>query len=486
MPMASGGRVDMGSDAELGSGGALPGLRNLGHFRAMRESEPVWHEPGTGDWHVYRYADAAAVLADHETYSSDFATVDPGMSRTRAGNIVAMDPPQHHHVRRLVSQAFTPQSIALLEGWVEQITERLLDGVRGEDRFELISTVGSPLPVTVIAELLGVPSEDREQFHAWVDAGINQVPAGGTGGNPLQPFLDYLPGHVARHRADPAPDLIGRLIAAEVDGRHLSDAEICGFATLLLVAGNITTTDLIGNAAVCLDEHPEAQEALRRKPALIPTAVEEMLRYRSPIAQDERYTTREARIGDTLVPARQTVKIWLLSANHDEREFESPDQFRFDREPNRHLAFGRGVHFCLGAPLARLEARVALRTLLRRYASLRLDRSGRRWSTPTRSSPACAPSTSSSSPREGDQRVARPSERASARSIEWVPGSPSKRPSAPRGRQSGTPAWPDASPPPTGTTCPDSAESRARWTMSWFSKLCPIVPTTGSPWMTAS
>jgi cytochrome P450 len=338
----------------------------------MRDRSPVWHDAETGSWHVYRYADAAPILADHETFSSDFGIVDPGMARTREGNIVAMDPPRHHRLRRLVSQAFTPQSIALLEERIARITAQLLDELEGREKVELVAALAAPLPHIVIAELLGVPPEDRQLFRGWVDAGVNQRPVQGSQGNPLQPFLDYLPGHVARHRAQPGSDLISRLVAAEVDGQHLSDGEICGFATLLLVAGNVTTTDLLGNAAVCLDEHPEAQGALRDDPARIPAAVEEVLRYRSPIAQDERYTTREAQLGDVTIPARSVVKIWLHSANHDERVFERPEVFRMDRHPNPHLAFGKGIHFCLGAPLARLEARVALEALLRRY-SFRAD-----------------------------------------------------------------------------------------------------------------
>lgn len=141
--------------------------------------------------------------------------------------------------------------------------------------------------------------------------------AGAVEGNPLQPFLDYLQERIAEHRVHTAPDLIGRLIAAEVDGRRLGDEEICGFATVLLIAGNVTTTHLLGNAALCLDEHPEAQRALRADPALIPAAVEEVLRYRSPVAQQERYTTREVRIGGAVIPARRMIQVWLHSANHD-------------------------------------------------------------------------------------------------------------------------------------------------------------------------
>ncbi|HEX4216627.1 MAG TPA: cytochrome P450 [Candidatus Dormibacteraeota bacterium] len=352
--------------------GPLPGLEQLDRYRRMRDQAPVWRDPRTDVWHVYGYDAAAAILADHGTFSSDFTLVRPEGLEEMPGNIITMDPPRHHQFRGLVSQAFTPRSIALLEDRIEAITEDLLDRIGDRDRIELVSDLANPLPVTVIAELLGVPATDRPQFQRWVDDGINR-PAHTTDGNPLKPFLDYLQGHVAEHRTHPAPDLIGRLIEAEVDGRRLTDAEICGFSTVLLIAGNITTTHLLGNAALCLDEHPDAQRALRSDPSLIPAAIEEVLRYRSPVAQQERYTTREVRIGGAVVPARRMMRVWLHAANHDEREFDRPEEFRIGREPNRHLGFGKGVHFCLGAPLARLEARVALAALLRRYPWLRLD-----------------------------------------------------------------------------------------------------------------
>jgi cytochrome P450 len=291
-----------------------------------------------------------------------------------------MDPPRHRQFRSLVSQAFTPRAIARLEPRIAELTEELLDRTEGRTRIELVADLAYPLPVTVIAELLGVPAADRPRFKLWADAllahdtidprdteELDQVTA------ELRKFHDYLREHVERRRAEPRADLLTDLVAAEIDGQRLTDQEIVGFATVLLLAGHITTTLLLGNALLCLDEHQDAQDALRADPAAIPRAVEEVLRYRSPVTHTTRVTAREVRIGDAHIARGELVAAWLLSANHDERQFERPDEFVVDRHPNPHVAFGKGIHFCMGAPLARLEARVALGVLLRRCARLRVD-----------------------------------------------------------------------------------------------------------------
>ena len=357
------------------------GWKDLAWYRAMRDEDPVWRHPETGAWHVFRYADVAAVLADHRTFGSDFSVVYPDQAELTEGNILAMDPPRHHRLRGLVSQAFTPRAIALLEARIAHVTEELLDRTAGRTELELVADLAHPLPVIVIAEMLGVPAEDRDRFKEWADALLSQGTVDPTDKAAmeramaeLRKFHEYLRDHVAARRERPRRDLLSDLVAAEVDGQRLDDQEIVGFATILLLAGHITTTALLGNALLCLDEHRWAQDALRAQPYGIPAAVEEVLRYRSPFAQTTRVTTAEARVGDQVIGPRQMVDVWLLSANHDEREFERPDDFVIDRSPNPHVGFGRGIHFCLGAPLARLEARVALGILLRRYASLRVDR----------------------------------------------------------------------------------------------------------------
>jgi cytochrome P450 len=365
--------------------GARPRLVDPAWHRRMRDSEPVAWDPKVKAWTVFRYEDVTAVLADHRTYSSDFSDVLPARKgltdELREGNILAMDPPRHHKLRSLVGRAFSPRTIGRLEGRIAELTEELLDQARDRSSFELVSELAYPLPVTVIAELLGVPTSDRAQFKVWADALLARDVVDPTDEAAIEAatvdirkFHDYLREHVARRRVEPGHDLLSDLIAAEIDGQRLTDQEIVGFGTVLLLAGHITTTLLLGNALLCLDEHPEAQDALRADPSMIPLAIEETLRYRSPVSWTSRVTTTGVRLGGKEIPARQLVSVSLASANHDEREFHDPDAFIVDRDPNPHVAFGKGIHFCLGAPLARLEGRIALGVLLRRFSRLRVDR----------------------------------------------------------------------------------------------------------------
>jgi len=359
-----------------------PRWKDLDWLRAMRDAEPVWRDPATGVWHAFRYADVAAILADHRVFGSDFAQVHPEQRELTEGNILAMDPPRHHRLRGLVSQAFTPRAIAELEPRIASLTAELLDQTGDRTELDLVADLAYPLPVIVIAEMLGVPAADRGQFKVWADALMSQ---GDVDPNDraameramvdLRRFHDYLRGHLAERREEPRADLLSRLVTAELDGQRLDDGEIVGFATILLLAGHITTTALLGNTLLCLDEHPEVADALRADPAAIPTAIEEVLRYRSPFSQTTRVTYEEVTLCGRVVPAKQMLQVWLLSANHDEREFERPDDFVMDRHPNPHVGFGKGIHFCIGAPLARLESRIALGVMLDRYASLRVDRS---------------------------------------------------------------------------------------------------------------
>lgn len=356
----------------------------LSWYRTMRDTQPVARDEKSGRWDVFRYQDVAAILADHRTFSSDFSVVMPAEAELMEGNILAMDPPRHNRLRSLVSKAFTPAAIGRLEGRIAELTEELLDGVAGRTRIELVDDLAYPLPVTVIAEMLGVPAEDRPRFKEWADALLARDSADAADDRAarerakqdLKRFSDYLQQHVTDRRARRqrgGQDLLSDLVAAEIDGERLDDQEIVGFATVLLIAGHITTTALLGNAIRCFDEHPEAQATLRADPDAMPVAIEEVLRYRSPFALTARVTATEVRLGDQAIPPKQMVGVWLLSANRDERQFPAPDAFRIDRQPNAHLGFGRGVHFCLGAPLARLEARVALSILLRRYARIEVD-----------------------------------------------------------------------------------------------------------------
>jgi cytochrome P450 len=361
---------------------AFPHTRctDLDHFKSMRDHLPVWYDGELKAWNVYRYEHVATVLADATTFSSDFASGHPDRAEFAQGNIIAMDPPRHNQLRALVSQAFTPKAVARLEPRIAALANELLDQVADLSHLDLVREFSYPLPVTVIAEMLGVPAADRAQFKIWADALLdrdNLDPADERSielaRSQIMHFHDFLHAHVAERRMRARDDLISDLVGAQVDGVRLADAEIVGFATILLLAGHITTTLLLGNAMLCLDQFPDVQSALRASPSTLPTAIEEVLRYRSPVPFTARVTTTEVHIGDQVIGPREMMFVWLLSANHDERQFVDSNAFVADRHPNPHVAFGKGIHFCIGAPLARLETRVSLEVLLQRFADIGVD-----------------------------------------------------------------------------------------------------------------
>ena len=351
----------------------------LAWLATMRDEQPVWRDR-YGIWHVFRHADVEAILRDPATFSSDTSRLVPAAAPMRRGMLTQIDPPEHRALRRLVSATFTPRVVGGLEPRIRALTGELLDGA-GE-RFDLVDALAFPLPVIVIAELLGLPPEDRPLFRSWADSLFSQQVGDPTDPDVMTKFAAaiseitaYFTAACAARRGAGGDDLISALVNTEVDGRILDDEEAANFSMLLLLAGHVTTTVLLGNAVRTFDENAGVWDELRADPTLIPGAIEEVLRYRSPFVQVGRSTRRPVEVAGVEIPADVIVLPWLLAANRDPRAHRDPDRFDIRRGlgGGAQLAFGHGVHFCLGAPLARLEGRVALEELTRRYRRLDVD-----------------------------------------------------------------------------------------------------------------
>lgn len=340
-------------------------------YERLRAASPLLRDPGSGLWMVFDYEGVKRVLTDHEAFSSRSGPADW---------MIFADPPRHTKLRALVSKAFTPRSIAGLEKRIRSISRELLDGVATRGEMDLAADYAVPLPMRVIGDMLGIPPEDRPRFVRWNDAILKMSylfgDTAGAEGVMAEFFAvtgemgEYLAALLAARQAEPRDDLLSRLAQAEVDGERLGEQDILGFFQLLLLAGSETTTNLINNAVLCFMAHPAQRERVERERALLPSAIEEVLRFRSPLQWMFRLARREVEVGGQLIPAGATVLAMIGSANHDPAVFEEPGRFDVAREPNPHLAFGHGVHFCLGAPLARLEARVAVGDLLDRVRGI--------------------------------------------------------------------------------------------------------------------
>ncbi|MCJ1909303.1 cytochrome P450 family protein [Planococcus ruber] len=349
-------------------------------YSKLRRMDPI-HQvrfpDGQHGWLVTRYEDGAALLKDPR-FIKDFSKLY-GSSMDQMSvftqNMLFSDPPDHKRLRGLAQKAFTPKMIAGMRGRIEEITEELLAEMANKDQVDLIDEFAFPLPIIVICEILGVPSEDRDKFRRWSNSLIEGTSgeAGVSVYEHMTQFVQYLGQWFATVREQPGEDLISKLIIAEEEGDWLTEKELYGLVSLLIIAGHETTVNLIGNTVLSLLANPEQQQLLKENPEMITQALEESLRFNGPVEfstsrwanEDMEFQGKQFHRGDLVV-------VSLNAANHDPERFSGPEVFDIRREKSPHLAFGMGIHFCLGAPLARLEGEIAISKLLDRFPSLEL------------------------------------------------------------------------------------------------------------------
>jgi len=360
-------------------------------YRKLLEHDPVHRTRLAGGWVLTRYADISRALADSrfmadERKLPDFEKIR--QRRIKAANLpdqpatqtmLRLDPPDHTRLRSLVNKAFTPRAVEKLRPRVVEIVDELLDAVAGKGSMDIMETLAYPLPVIVIAELLGVPPEDRDLLKRWSDAivlSLNPTDGGVEAARKSyyagQDMLAYIETIAEERRREPRDDLLSALLSAEEEGDRLTIEEVYSTTLLTLVAGHETTTNLIGNGMLALFRNPEQMELLRDDPSLAQRAVEELLRYDSPVQMTGRFVQEEVALdGHTAQPNQQVIML-LGAANHDPAQFTNPEKLDITRDEGSPLSFGHGIHFCLGAPLARLEGQIAIPSLLQRFPDLKL------------------------------------------------------------------------------------------------------------------
>jgi cytochrome P450 len=347
-------------------------------YEQVRSSSPLLHEPQSDMWLVFDYESVKRVMTDHDAFSS---IVTPPTGKAPDW-LVFSDPPRHTKLRGIIMRAFTPRSIANLEPRIRALSRELLAPTIERGQMDLALEYSNLLPTIVIAEMIGIPVVDRARFLRWGETIMNlsyAIAGGEEAAKAVQEnavvkeeMRAYLKEVLPERRKAPKDDLLTRLAEAEVDGERLTEEEILGFFQLLLSAGTETTTNLINNAILCLIENPDQLAHLRAGPHLLPSAIEEVLRYRSPGQIIFRSTKRDIELHGQVIPAGKLVLVMIGSANRDPMKFRDPDRFDITRDPNPHVAFGHGIHFCLGASISRLEAKVALEDLLEQMKGFEL------------------------------------------------------------------------------------------------------------------
>jgi cytochrome P450 len=349
-------------------------------YDQMRSVSPVFHLAPLDLWMIFDFEDVKRVLVDHDTFSSDLSHM-PG-HRNPGEWFIFFDPPRHTKLRALISKAFTPRVVANLEPRIRELSRQLLNQTIERGEMDLAADFAVPLPMLVIAQMLGVPVEDWPRYKRWSDIILKLANTVSRDEEAARTLAEYravtaemrafLPELIEQRRAAHQEDLLTRLVEAEVDGERLTQGEILGFVQLLLVGGQETTANLINNAVLCFLENPDQLARLREAPNLLPSAIEEVLRYRTPGQWMPRATRRDVEIHGKAIPAGKLVLPMIGSANRDPKHFHDANRFDIGRDPNPHIAFGHGVHSCLGAPLARLEARIALADFLERVNGFEL------------------------------------------------------------------------------------------------------------------
>lgn len=346
-----------------------------GFYRHLRDYDPVSRMEGEGPWQVARHEDVHRILKDFDTFSSDVSMQPPEEKRP---SMLFSDPPVHNRLRKLVSYAFKPSHIEAQRQAVETRCEELIADMKQHQSVDLVEALASPLPVNIIAHMLGVADGDMKTFKIWSDtifSNIGDILFGVSSEEALRCASEmdaYFLDRINELRVNPVDHLLGRLIQTETEDGKLTDEELLSFCRLLLIAGNETTTGLITAAVRIFDELPETLQQLRNNPELIPTFTEEALRYYSPFAATIRKTTKDINIQGVDIAEGALIIPLISSANRDERIFDNPESFVIDRHPNPHLAFGFGIHFCLGAHLARLEGQIAVEQLVRHFSTISL------------------------------------------------------------------------------------------------------------------
>ncbi|KKO52548.1 cytochrome P450 family protein [Paenibacillus sp. DMB20] len=347
-------------------------------YEKLRKSDPMlklMFPDGQYGWLVSSYEDAVAVLKDPRFVKDIKKIHGPEQSDAFTSNMLFSDPPDHKRLRGLVQKGFTPQRIADMRDHIQDIADKLLDAVSEKETMNLIDDYAFPLPIIVISEILGVPHEDRDKFRVWSNSiiGASNQETDEEVYRHMNEFLQYLKDWFAQVRQNPGDDMISQLVIAEEQGDRLTEQELYGVVTLMIIAGHETTVNLIGNGVLALLEHPGQRKLLQQQPELIHGAIEEMLRYNGPVefstsrwaGEDLEFRGHRMNRGDLVIVA-------LDSANRDPEQFSDPDVFDITREKSPHLAFGKGIHLCLGAPLARLEGEIAINTLLKRFPQFEL------------------------------------------------------------------------------------------------------------------